>query len=218
LIEIVDVTEPSEKFRLVAEERIRPIVIDELPPGRTGRAIVQEDDARFASPQQIERKLQRTKFLWTVDQNGVARLNESRQDFARVAEETFNVAMWREPLKCNCAVRRGRVQLDADDPHIGKTVRQRERTATERPARFKNLPRLDRADDAVKQEHFTQKNSTTALLLRDGFDCGLKIRQEPIRNGENSIDTDRLIRVSQREKFTAASLSEMIGDPSLRSG
>ena len=95
---------------------------------------MRKNDAWFAGPQQIEGKLQRAKILWTVDQNGVARLNESRQDFARVAEETFNVPMRCEPLKRNCAARRGSVQLDADNPHIWKTMRERQRAATERPA------------------------------------------------------------------------------------
>ena len=109
---------------MIAEERIRPIVIDELPPGRTGRAIVHEDDARFARPQQIERKLQRAKFLWTVDQNGIARLNESRQDFARVAKQTFDIAMRRKFGKRDGIVGGAGIKFDADNFGFGKTMRQ----------------------------------------------------------------------------------------------
>lgn len=110
---------------MIAEESIGPVIIDEFPPTRIGRAIVQENDGGFACPQQIERKFQRPEFLRTVDQDGVARLNKSWKNIAGIAKETFDVAMRRKPAERNCVVGRSSLELNAYDPRLGETVCQR---------------------------------------------------------------------------------------------
>jgi len=110
---------------MIAKECIWPVIIDEFPPGRTCRTIVQKNDAGFVCSQQIERKFHRPKFLWPVDENSIAMFKTPRQNIARVAKQTFNVAMRRKPAERNCVVGRSNLELNADDPHLGETVCQR---------------------------------------------------------------------------------------------
>jgi len=182
---------------MIAKECIWPVIIDEFPPGRTCRTIVQENDAGFACSQQIERKFHRTKFLWPVDENSIAMFKAPRQNIARIAKQTFDVAMRRKPAECNCVVGRSNLELNAYDPHIRKAVRQRQRAATERPPRLDNLARFERTHHTVKKKHLAKKNSTTALPLGNAFDCSLKIRPVLVSRRKNGVDAEREIRLAQ---------------------
>lgn len=60
--------------RIVAEECIRPVALDEFSLRRVWREVMDENGAWFPGAQKIERELERAKIFWTIDQNGVTGL------------------------------------------------------------------------------------------------------------------------------------------------
>lgn len=176
---------------MIAEERVRPLVVDKFPPGRAGGAIMQKNHARVACPQQIEGELQRTKIFWPVDENSITMFETPRQNIAGIAKQRFHVAMRSEPGQSNRVVRGANIQFHAHDSHIGKTMCHRQRASALCAAGFQDLSRVQRSNHAVKQEHFAKENAATALLFRDGFDAGLEFGQKTICAGKNRVDANR---------------------------
>src|SRR5947209_13457232 len=93
-IALVIQTLEALKQRIVAEECIWPVALDEFSLRRACREVVDENGARFPGPHQIERKFERAKIFRAIDQNGVARLQSFPQNFARIAVEQFDIREW----------------------------------------------------------------------------------------------------------------------------
>src|SRR5205085_12410965 len=81
------------KKRIVAEECVGEIALDEFSLRRVRRKVVDENSARFFGTKKIDRQLERAKIFWTIDQHRVAALQSCRQNFARVPVEKIDIRL-----------------------------------------------------------------------------------------------------------------------------